>query len=212
MTVTKTSKIANADLVIFDRAQFADLIHDKTNKVMSVKHAKKGLEFLLGSISENVNNGMGALIGVGTLSLVNKAARPGRNPKTGEPYPINARKAATLITTKETPRYSQSMMMESLEEMLFCNKIGADRRNVSSSTKPFRVKCKTHARLIVETFISVIKGVGPNYGVAFRGFGAFNPHITKARYVRNPKTGERTWKGEGHVVKFKAYKEFIHEG
>jgi DNA-binding protein HU-beta len=57
--------------------------------------ANKAIDSLIGGISMSLKRGEKVtFVGFGTFSVVHKKARQGRNPKTGQPITIKARKAA----------------------------------------------------------------------------------------------------------------------
>ncbi len=57
--------------------------------------ANKAIDSLIGGISIALKKGEKVtFVGFGTFSVVHKKARQGRNPKTGQPITIKARKAA----------------------------------------------------------------------------------------------------------------------
>lgn len=60
---------------------------------ISKKDAEKALKAFTDAVSEElVNGGKIQLVGFGTFEVSERAAREGRNPKTGEPMPIAASK------------------------------------------------------------------------------------------------------------------------
>lgn len=60
---------------------------------ISKKDAEKALKAFTDVVSEElVNGGKIQLVGFGTFEVSERAAREGRNPKTGEPMPIAASK------------------------------------------------------------------------------------------------------------------------
>lgn len=60
---------------------------------ISRKDAEKALKAFTDVVSEElVNGGKIQLVGFGTFEVSERAAREGRNPKTGEPMPIAASK------------------------------------------------------------------------------------------------------------------------
>ena len=71
-----------------------DLINQiAENANLSKAQATEALEATLGAISETLKKGdKAALIGFGTFSITERAARTGRNPKTGAPIQIAAKK------------------------------------------------------------------------------------------------------------------------
>lgn len=69
-------------------------------------HTKKDLEAVLDAVLEQMGEGLAKgekvdLRGFGSFSAKEKKARTGRNPKTGEPIEIAARKAVTFKPSKE---------------------------------------------------------------------------------------------------------------
>ena len=64
--------------------------------------SKKALEATLDAIAGAlVNNDKVALVGFGTFSVSKRAARTGRNPQTGAPIKIKAKKVARFKAGKE---------------------------------------------------------------------------------------------------------------
>lgn len=59
----------------------------------SQKEVKETIDALLNTIGEALQNGENVtLIGFGTFDILETKARTGRNPRTGEPLKINAKK------------------------------------------------------------------------------------------------------------------------
>lgn len=71
-----------------------DLIESTAQKAgKSQKEVKETLEVLLNTIGEALKNGESVtLTGFGTFSILETKARTGRNPRTGEPLKIKAKK------------------------------------------------------------------------------------------------------------------------
>ena len=68
---------------------------------ISKKDAEKALTAVLGSIEDALKAGDKVqLIGFGTFEVKERAAREGRNPKTGEKITINASKAPAFTAGK----------------------------------------------------------------------------------------------------------------
>lgn len=75
-----------------NKAQLITTIAEKSG--LSKVDSKKALDALLISIAETLKSGNKiVLVGFGTFSVVNKAARNGINPSTKQPIKISARKA-----------------------------------------------------------------------------------------------------------------------
>jgi DNA-binding protein HU-beta len=72
-----------------NKAELIDVVAAETD--LSKADAGRALEACLNAISETLkNDGSVALIGFGTFSVSNRAARQGRNPRTGETIQIAA--------------------------------------------------------------------------------------------------------------------------
>ena len=70
-----------------------DLGHSKTDKSPTKADAERALNWVTESILEAIKQGKGvSLIGFGSFEVQNRAARDGRNPKTGEKMRIAAYK------------------------------------------------------------------------------------------------------------------------
>lgn len=76
-----------------NKAELIDAIA-KEAKLSKVDSAK-ALDATIGSISKSLKKGEGViLVGFGTFSISKRAARTGRNPQTGKPIKIAAKKVA----------------------------------------------------------------------------------------------------------------------
>lgn len=74
-----------------NKAELISAIADKSG--LSKVDSKKALDAFLGSVAETLKTGDKiALVGFGTFSVVNKAARTGINPATKQPITIAAKK------------------------------------------------------------------------------------------------------------------------
>jgi len=80
-----------------------DLISKMAADAGSTKvQARAALESFLGSVRSSLKHGERlTLVGFGTFSVSQRSARMGRNPKTGAPIEIKARKAAKFKASKE---------------------------------------------------------------------------------------------------------------
>tara|TARA_A100000164_G_scaffold149460_1_gene132663 strand:+ start:351 stop:761 length:411 start_codon:yes stop_codon:yes gene_type:complete len=77
------------------KAELVELLFDKVG--LNKREAKDMVETFFGEISEALENGrLVKLSGFGNFNLRDKQERPGRNPKTGELIPINARRVVTF--------------------------------------------------------------------------------------------------------------------
>ncbi|MDX2469803.1 MAG: HU family DNA-binding protein [SAR324 cluster bacterium] len=85
------SNVTKSDLI--------DQIAEQTNITKAA--AGKALEAVTGGISSALTEGKSVtLVGFGTFSVADRAARDGRNPKTGEPIKIPAAKVAKFKVGK----------------------------------------------------------------------------------------------------------------
>ncbi|MFY9589330.1 HU family DNA-binding protein [Rickettsia endosymbiont of Halotydeus destructor] len=70
-----------------------DLGHSKTDKSLTKAEAERALDLVTRSILKAIEQGKGvSLIGFGSFEVQHRAARDGRNPKTGEKMRIAAYK------------------------------------------------------------------------------------------------------------------------
>lgn len=75
-----------------NKAQLISAMAEKSG--LSKVDSKKALDSFLGSVAESLKSGDKiALVGFGTFSVVQKAARTGINPATKKPIKIAAKKA-----------------------------------------------------------------------------------------------------------------------
>ncbi|MEZ8733862.1 HU family DNA-binding protein [Vibrio sp. 10N.239.312.D08] len=82
-----------------NKTQLIDFIAEKAD--ISKVQAKATLEATLGGIQESLVNGDDVqLIGFGTFKVNQRAARTGRNPKTGEAIQIKAAKVPAFTAGK----------------------------------------------------------------------------------------------------------------
>lgn len=84
----------------------ADLIDAVAKKVnLTSKAARESVQAVLDSIRDALKKGdKVVLTGFGTFSVRNRAARKGRNPQTGEPIDIPARKTPGFTAGKALKR------------------------------------------------------------------------------------------------------------
>ncbi len=76
-----------------NKAQLVELVQRELGTEMSKAGAERALDAVLAAIQEGVKSGGPVqLVGFGTFRLAKRAARMGRNPKTGEQIPIRASK------------------------------------------------------------------------------------------------------------------------
>jgi DNA-binding protein HU-beta len=83
-----------------NKKNLIDMIAEKSGLLK--KDSEKFLNSFIESVKEELaNNGEVALTGFGKFSVVEKAERQGRNPKTSEPITIPAKKAPKFKAGKE---------------------------------------------------------------------------------------------------------------
>jgi DNA-binding protein HU-beta len=86
---------AKAKAKIMGKADLVTAIAEKTNR--SKKDAAETLNVVLDAIQENLKKGRGVrLIPFGSFEIRERKGRPGRNPRTGEPISIKARKVPSF--------------------------------------------------------------------------------------------------------------------
>ncbi len=75
-----------------NKTELVDAIAKKTE--LSKKDAEKALKAFTDVVAEELAKGEKVqLVGFGTFEVIERPARDGRNPRTGEPMPIEASKA-----------------------------------------------------------------------------------------------------------------------
>ena len=76
-----------------NKAQLVDIVQKELGKDVSRAAAERALDAVIHSIQKGVKNGGSVqLVGFGTFRMAKRAARMGRNPKTGEQIKIAASK------------------------------------------------------------------------------------------------------------------------
>ncbi len=76
-----------------NKAQFVDVVQKEMGKEVSKAAAERALDAVLRSIQRGCQmGGPVQFVGFGTFRVSKRAARAGRNPKTGEPIQIKASK------------------------------------------------------------------------------------------------------------------------
>ncbi len=89
----------NRRLVSMTKQELVNAIADSAD--LTKKDAEKALNAFTGAISGSLKKGNSVrLIGFGTFKVSHRAARKGRNPKTGEEIQISARKVPTFSAGK----------------------------------------------------------------------------------------------------------------
>lgn len=79
----------------------AELITEVAKVVSSKKEAKEAVECILSTITDVLKKEQTvSLVGFGTFKVDNRKARTGRNPQTGEPIEIKARKVPKFVAGK----------------------------------------------------------------------------------------------------------------
>ena len=79
----------------------ADLIDEVAKVVNSKKEAKEAVECVLSTITSTMKKQEAVtLVGFGTFKVDNRKARTGRNPRTGEPIEIKAKKVPKFVAGK----------------------------------------------------------------------------------------------------------------
>lgn len=92
MTTTAKPSLTKADLT--------ELLYDRVG--VNKREAKDIVDAFFSQISEVLINGEAVRIsGFGNFQLRDKAARPGRNPKTGDLIPISARRVVTFHASQK---------------------------------------------------------------------------------------------------------------
>jgi DNA-binding protein HU-beta len=81
-----------------NKAELLEVVHKNLGGETTKKLAGEALEAVLEGISEGIRKtGAVQLIGFGTFKISSRAARTGRNPKTGAPLKIKASKSVRFV-------------------------------------------------------------------------------------------------------------------
>jgi len=128
------------------------------------------------------------------IHCARKAARPGRNPKTGEPVTISARYAVSAVRVMSS---SGTCLGNKFNKGKF----------IIELSKLYSVSVATD---LVNLFYTLVRSVDAGEcRIEFRGFGVFEPRRREERKGRNPKTGEKlTFPASNHVG-FKASRTLL---
>ncbi len=126
------------------------------------------------------------LMGIGVLSTKQKTERPGRNPKTGEPHLITARKVINFGHQAENKNRAGITEICDIVSVL---------SNVDHATS------RMAFNVLLSSLVNVSNG---HCRVEIRGLGTFYYTLNPPGLKRNPNTGERVCCGERIHIKFKA--------
>ena len=80
--------------------------------------------------------------------------------------------------------------------------------NVSANTGLTKVEVEA---VLNESFSQIINALSKNERIELRGFGTFRKKMNKAKFVRNPKTNEKIFKGASNKIHFKIGKILHHK-
>ena len=84
-----------------NKAQLVDVVQKEMGKETSKAAAERALDAVLRSIRRGVQTGgQVQIVGFGTFRVSKRAARMGRNPKTGEPIQIKAKRVVKFRVAK----------------------------------------------------------------------------------------------------------------
>merc|ERR1719359_2546518 len=90
---------ASKDTEAVKKADFVSSVSEKAG--LSKADAEAALAAVIDTITEEVASGKKiSMLGFGTFKLTHRAARMGRNPKTGEPLQIKASKSPSFTASK----------------------------------------------------------------------------------------------------------------
>jgi len=80
-----------------NKAELIDQVQKNLGGETSKRAASDAVEAVLTAIAKGVKGGSVQLIGLGTFKVAKRAARTGRNPKTGEAMKIKASKTVRFV-------------------------------------------------------------------------------------------------------------------
>ena len=89
------------------KAELADMLYERVG--LNKREAKEVVEAFFDEIRVQLEQGESVkLSGFGYFQLRDKPERPGRNPKTGEPIPISARRVVTFHASQKLKAHVQN--------------------------------------------------------------------------------------------------------
>jgi integration host factor subunit alpha len=89
------------------KAELADMLYERVG--LNKREAKEVVEAFFDEIRTQLEQGESVkLSGFGNFQLRDKPERPGRNPKTGEPIPISARRVVTFHASQKLKAHVQN--------------------------------------------------------------------------------------------------------
>jgi DNA-binding protein HU-beta len=80
-----------------NKAELIEAVQAKLGGDTSKRAAGEAVDAVLGAISKGVTKSSVQLVGFGTFKVAKRAARTGRNPKTGEAMKIKASKTVRFV-------------------------------------------------------------------------------------------------------------------
>ncbi|MBD78216.1 MAG: hypothetical protein CL840_04600 [Crocinitomicaceae bacterium] len=185
-------------LTTLTREKFAESLVDNQGKtgVATMSEASEVAKSVISTYQQALIEGNPLILSrIGHLVILDKSARPGRNPKTGEAYEISARRTVSLrkIPLKDKPYLKRQDMLARL-----------------------RVALSDFSKLNIEAIYDVFhrfiqRVLDKKHRIEFRGFGVFYPVVREAGEVRNPRTGEKTRSEERVKISFRPSRELLGE-
>lgn len=98
------------------RAQLAEVLFERIG--LNRREASDMIDAFFGSISETLASGEDVkLSGFGNFSVRFKTARPGRNPRTGEPVHIEARRVVTFRSSAKLRKWIEEAQHNAPDEL-----------------------------------------------------------------------------------------------
>lgn len=92
------------------KAQLAELLFDQIG--LNKRESKDMIDAFFDLVTESLVNGTDVKIsGFGNFQIRTKAARPGRNPRTGEPVAIQARRVVTFHASPKLKEQVQAAVI-----------------------------------------------------------------------------------------------------
>jgi integration host factor subunit alpha len=99
--------VADGDASALTKAQLAEMLYEQIG--LNKRESKDMVDAFFDLISESLVRGEDVKIsGFGNFQIRTKAPRPGRNPRTGEPVAIEARR---VVTFHASPKLKESVQL-----------------------------------------------------------------------------------------------------
>jgi len=193
-SVSKPSrKVPYKDLSTISKVDFEEQI--KLKLLVTETQSKTLADAIINAIASILISKKSLLLtGIGTLAVISKKSRMGRNPKNKEEFCIDERFSVTLRKgTTDTERLNKPEIIDTISKLV-------------PNLPVYKVK------IAFEVLITLIKSLAEGgMRIEIIGLGVFYPTHYPEREVRNPKTGEKIITPEKLLIRYRTSKRIKDE-